>query len=137
MGAFTLTDLVDNTHNSPQARLQIIHAARNGVTRADLKRFSMRVALPLTKISEIVPASYSTLAKKDHYDKEVSERLFEIAEVFSKGFEVFGDERKFTRWLYKSNASMGGNIPFSLLDTSYGVKLVINEIERIDYGIFS
>ncbi len=137
MEAFTLTDFVDSNTNSPQTKLKIIHAARNGVTRSDLKKFSLRVALPITKISEIVPASYSTLAKKSNYDKEVSERLFEIAEVYAKGFEVFGDEKKFTRWLNKPNMAVGGDIPFSLLDTSYGVQLVLNEITRIDYGIFA
>lgn len=137
MEAFTLTDFVDGNSSSPQTKLKIIHAARNGVSRSDLKKFSLRVALPITKISEIVPASYSTLAKKNNYDKEVSERLFEIAEVYSKGFEVFGDEKKFTRWLHKANLAIGGTTPFSLLDTSYGVQLVLNEIERIDYGIFA
>ncbi len=97
----------------------------------------MRVALPLTKLSEIVPASYSTLAKKNIYDKEVSERLFEIAEVYAKGFEVFGNEKKFARWLNKKSIVLGNQTPFSLLDTSYGVQLILNEIERIDYGIFA
>ena len=136
MAAITLTDFVDKSNNSPQTKLKIIHATRSGVSRSDLKKFSLRVALPLTKVAEIVPASYSTLAKKLNYDKEVSERLFEIAEIYAKGFEVFGDEKKFARWLNKSNIALGGEVPFSLLDTSYGVKLVLNEIERIDYGIF-
>lgn len=135
--ALTLSNFIDNRNDSPQTKLRIIHATRNGVTRSQLKKFSMRVALPLTKISEIVPASYSTLAKKTSYDKEVSERLFEIAEVYSRGFEVFGDEKKFARWLSKKNHALGNQSPFSLLDTSYGVKLVINEIVRIDYGIFA
>ena len=137
MEALTLTSYIDNRNDSPQNKLKIIHATRNGVTRSQLKKFSLRVALPLTKISEIVPASYSTLSKKLSYDKEVSERLFEIAEVYSKGFEVFGDEKKFTRWLNKKSKVLGGLTPFSLLDTSYGVKLVIDEIRRIDYGIFA
>jgi len=137
MEAISLTEFVNNKSNSPRTKLKIIHASRNGVSRSDLKKFSLRVALPLTKISEIVPASYSTLAKKLNYDKEVSERLFEIAEVYAKGFEVFGDEKKFTRWLNKSNIALGGEVPFSLLDTSYGVQLVLNEITRIDYGIFA
>lgn len=137
MEAFTLNDLVESKNQSPQAKLKIIHASRSGVSRSDLKKFSMRVALPLTKISEVVPASYSTLAKKSNYDKEVSERLFEIAEVYAKGFEVFGDERKFTRWLNKKSMALGGETPFSLLDTSYGVQLILNEIDRIDYGIFA
>ena len=97
----------------------------------------MRVALPLTKISEVVPASYSTLAKKSNYDKEVSERLFEIAEVYSKGFEVFGDEKKFNNWIHEVSLALGGITPFSLLDTSYGVQVVLNELGRIDYGIFA
>ena len=101
MEALTLTSYIDNRNDSPQNKLKIIHATRNGVTRSQLKKFSLRVALPLTKISEIVPASYSTLSKKLSYDKEVSERLFEIAEVYSKGFEVFGDEKKLTQWLNK------------------------------------
>ncbi len=137
MEALTLTSFIESKDKSPKTKLQIIYAARTGVTRLQLKNFSMRVALPITKLSEIVPASYSTLAKKNIYDKEVSERLFEIAEVYAKGFEVFGNEKKFARWLNKKSIALGNQTPFSLLDTSYGVQLILNEIERIDYGIFA
>lgn len=137
MEALTLTSFIESKDKSPKSKLQIIYAARTGVTRLQLKNFSMRVALPITKLSEIVPASYSTLAKKNIYDKEVSERLFEIAEVYAKGFEVFGNEKKFARWLNKKSIALGNQTPFSLLDTSYGVQLILNEIERIDFGIFA
>ncbi|MFD0863856.1 antitoxin Xre/MbcA/ParS toxin-binding domain-containing protein [Sungkyunkwania multivorans] len=137
MEAFTLSDFVETKNQSPQTKLRIIHASRSGVSRSDLKKFSLRVALPLTKISEVVPASYSTLSKKSNYDKEVSERLFEIAEVYAKGFEVFGDEKKFNNWIHEANLALGGIPPFSLLDTSYGVQIVLNELGRIDHGIFA
>ena len=122
---------------SPGKRYALIKATRQGVKRADLVDFAKAIKHSLSQIAEIIPASYSTLSKKDIFDKEISERIFELAEVFSLGHNVFGNDEKFNRWIHKKNLALGGMIPFSLLDTSRGVQMVLNELQRIDYGIFA
>jgi hypothetical protein len=60
---------------SPQTKLKNMHTTRNGVSRSGLKKLSLQLALLLTEVSEIVPVSYSTLAQKNNYDKELNIRF--------------------------------------------------------------
>jgi uncharacterized protein (DUF2384 family) len=58
-------------------------------------------------------------------------------EVLLYGFSVFGDDKKFKRWLTEINISLGGVTPESLLDTEEGLELVKNCLGRIEYGNFA
>lgn len=66
-----------------------------------------------------------------------SEKIFEIAEVTELGKEVFGDMKKFTLWLQTPSYALGNMKPLQLLHDSYGKELIINELHRIDHGIFA
>ncbi len=66
-----------------------------------------------------------------------SEKILEIGEIYILGKEVFGDEEKFRLWLQTTNFALGNNKPMELLRDSYGQELVVNELHRIDHGIFA
>ncbi|MBX2844896.1 MAG: MbcA/ParS/Xre antitoxin family protein [Saprospiraceae bacterium] len=118
-------------------RHAVIAAAREGVTRKDFFAFAKFISQSVAALAEIIPASYSTLTKKKVYDKETSERIFELAEVYTIGKEVFGSIPTFNKWLARKSLPLGGVTPFSLLDTSYGISLVKEEIGRIDHGVLA
>lgn len=65
-----------------------------------------------------------------------SEKIIELAEVTVMGLEVFDTPADFGAWLNASNAALGGRMPLDLLKDSYGQELVIQELNRIDQGIF-
>lgn len=56
-------------------------------------------------------------------------------EINNLGISTFGDIDKFKLWLDTPNFSLGNLKPIELLETSYGIELVINELIRINYGI--
>lgn len=66
-----------------------------------------------------------------------SEKIIELGEIFVFGKEVFGDEDRFRLWLQTTNFAIGNIKPIELLRDSYGQELVVNELHRIDQGIFS
>lgn len=66
-----------------------------------------------------------------------SEKIIELGEIFILGDEVFGDENKFRLWLQTTNFALGNKKPMELLRDSYGQKLVVNELHRIEHGIFA
>ena len=99
--------------------------------------FVKEVKQSVSALAEVIPASYSSLTKKDRYDKATSERMVELAEVFAQGTEVFGDVIKFNSWLESPSQPLGGVTPFSLLDTSIGISLVKDELGKIDYGLIA
>ncbi len=74
----------------------------------------------------------------DHVFKPLqSEKIFELAEVASLGNKVFDSTEDFTTWLHSPSVAMGGEKPIDLMDNSYGQHLVLDELYRIEYGVFA
>lgn len=117
--------------------LQMISASREGVSRQDFIDFASRIKHSIQSLSSIIPASYSSLTKKKVYNLETSERIFELAELYAYGRDVFGTIENFNSWLHTESLPLGGQAPFSLLDTSFGISMVKHELGRMDHGIFA
>lgn len=116
--------------------LGLIEVCRKGITRKELLEFSRLIGESIQTLADIMPSSYSSLTKKTRYDLETSERILELASLYTFGRDVFGNLEKFSDWLHTESMALDGNIPFSLLDTSFGFRLVREELGRIDHGIF-
>lgn len=65
-----------------------------------------------------------------------TEKILEMAEVTKAGLEVFGDMEKLKLWLNTPNYSLGSMKPIELLKDSYGKNMVLDELLRIEHGIF-
>lgn len=77
-------------------------------------------------------------AKEEYVFKPIqSEKIFELAEVTSLGLEVFDTQSAFYAWLKTPSFALGNLMPIELLKDSYGKEMVINELHKIDYGIFA
>lgn len=73
----------------------------------------------------------------DHIFKSIhSEIIIAIAEVIKLGLDLFSDIEKLKLWLDTPNFALGKFKPIDLIKDSYGRELVVNEITRINYGIF-
>jgi putative toxin-antitoxin system antitoxin component (TIGR02293 family) len=66
-----------------------------------------------------------------------AERIVDIALLFRKGRSVFGSENAFRQWLDLPCVAMGNIRPSSLLDCSFGIRLLHDELIRIEHGIFA
>lgn len=65
-----------------------------------------------------------------------SEKIIELAEVTQLGEAVFDTQEQFYNWLNRPNQALGNMTPLELLKDSYGKELVVQELNRIDQGIF-
>ncbi len=65
-----------------------------------------------------------------------SEKIIELMEVTVVGLEVFDAAEDFSAWLNASSHALGNRRPIELLRDSYGKELVLNELHRIDQGVF-
>ncbi len=117
--------------------LELVATARAGVSRSALVSFAKTIDHSIQALSQVLPASYSSLSKKKVYDQETSERILELMRLYAYGTDVFGSVQKFNDWLHADCIPLGHQNPFDLLDTSFGIELVYQEIGRIDHGIFS
>jgi len=63
--------------------------------------------------------------------------VIHIAEVIAKGIEISQEKTKLLLWLNTPHTVFSSNTPFSLLKSRFGIELVLEELGRIEFGVFS
>ena len=113
----------------------LIMKARLGLDRDYVTKVLDYIGRSLIDLSQVLPASYSSLTKRTTYDKETSERILEINSLYTLGIDVFGDLKTFNMWMDEPHPALEGATPFSMMDTSFGIRLIADMLGRIDYGL--
>ncbi|MDQ3290017.1 MAG: DUF2384 domain-containing protein [Bacteroidota bacterium] len=132
-----------NITEDPEDRnvFSLIQAVRAGVHFNLFQEFAAKVPFSQTEWSQYLHLSEKTLQryKKEEstFDPLQSERILEIIQLFEKGEAVFGDKENFNTWLNTSNVALGNVKPKDLLDSSFGINLLQDELIRIEYGVFA
>ena len=129
--------VVFNSKDAPGYKMELIDRIREGVKKADWKELIQYTESTEKEFESILPGSISSMHKKNVYGKETSERIYELAQLFGLGYEVFDSKEDFKRWLLTPSRALGDKIPFELLDSSFGFEMVENEIVRIQYNVYS
>lgn len=91
--------------------------------------------LTLTELIDIIPVSIDTYKRKTTFQPPVTEKILEIEEVYRAGLEAFGDG--FHTWMNTENIALGGIKPKRLLTNSFGVRRLLNQIGRMQYGVLA
>ena len=122
-------------------KLLIVHSIRNGISYSFYNK--IKELSPFTEIdwANFLGVSTKTLQRfkneKNHLFKpQHSEKIIELAEVTNYGNEVFDSKSEFYEWLKLPSFALGRMTPLELLMDSYGKEMVMEELSRIDHGIF-
>lgn len=119
----------------------LIKILKDGIGFSVFMNFVNKSPFSLTEWSDFLHLSERTMQryKKEMrvFDAPQSERILEIAMLYKKGLEVFGDSNKFDSWLETNNLALGNIKPKQLLDNSFGINLIKDELTRIEYGILA
>ena len=113
---------------------------REGISKTDLEHLKDKADLDYNQLSKVLSVARATLINKKgsaKFDAGLSEKIVGVADIYSYGYEVFEDKKRFNKWIFKSNQSLGGQSPYDLLDNQYGREEVKNLIGRIEYGVYS
>jgi len=129
--------VVVHAKKSPSHFLLLIDHIRQGVKKTEWRELISYIGATEKELAAILPTSISSLQKKDVYDKETSERIYELAKLYGLGYAVFDTKDDFKNWLQAPSRALGGQRPFDLLDSSLGFELVENEITRIQYNVYT
>ena len=111
--------------------------ARKGIKKSTLLSIAHESRLTLKELSSYLRISTRSIQGKEPsqlIDPSTSERALYIAKLFKTGVDVFGSRDKFHSWLKTANLAMGGEKPFSYLDTFSGMQFVLDELNAIEYG---
>jgi len=132
---FSMDNVDDNTI------LYVIREVRKGIAYSSFSNAIKNVPLTLKEWSEILDLSERTLQRykkeKRAFDTLQSEKIVQVTLLARYGREVFGDEKKFNSWLNTENISIGKARPKDLLDSSFGIDLLKDELTRIEHGILA
>jgi putative toxin-antitoxin system antitoxin component (TIGR02293 family) len=117
----------------------LIEMIRNGIKFPAFNLFAARTPFSMAEWSSFLHISDRTMQRyskeKRTFDPLQSEKIVEIALLFNKGTEVFGETNKFNSWLETENLALGKIKPKMLLDNTFGIGLLKDELTRIEYGI--
>jgi putative toxin-antitoxin system antitoxin component (TIGR02293 family) len=123
--------------NDQESKLRLI---RGGLHRASLDVLMKRTGLSIYELADILELTDRTLRRyepNDVLNRRLSERALEIAELYSRGEEVFGSAASFRKWMEGIVPALGHCSPKSFLDTSIGIQMLMDELGRIEHGVFA
>jgi len=123
-----------------KSRMDLVELSKSGVPKKALAHLAEYMSLPVRQIAEFLPVSERTIKRygpEAHFNRVVSEQILQIAEVAAKATEVFEDMNKFLSWMNHPNKALANKTPTSLLSSRFGIKMVLDELGRMEHGVFS
>ena len=121
--------------------LSFVEMVRHGVGFAAFDKFANKSPFSLNEWCTYLHLSERTLqryrSEKRTFDPLQSEKIIEIALFYNKGVEVFGTSEKFNSWLDTDNLALGKIKPKMLLDNSFGINMLMDELTAIEYGVLA
>ena len=124
--------------NSP---FDFIEVANRGVSASAIKNFRIYFNLPRNSTASMLnisePTLYRWIRANKNLDRNSSVKLFEMADLFLYGTEVFESKKNFLKWMELPNMALGGMEPIELIEIPGGMTKVSDLLGRIEHGIFS
>jgi putative toxin-antitoxin system antitoxin component (TIGR02293 family) len=121
--------------------LHLIQMVREGLNFPLFERFSAEAPFSAAEWAAYLHLSERTIQR---YKKEQSafeppqaERILEIIMLFKQGEKVFGQKEKFNTWLNAESVALGNIKPKDLLDSSFGISLLKDELIKIEHGVLA
>ena len=119
----------------------IISTIKKGIKFSAFNSIALNSPFSLIEWSGFLNISERTMQRykkeRKSFDSNSSEKIIEIALLFKYGIEVFGNKEKFNIWLETKNVALGGIVPKELLDNTFGINLLKDELTRIEYGVLA
>ncbi len=119
----------------------LISTSRHGIPYHTFTKMTADNPFSLDDWSSFLHLSERTMQRykkeKKTFDPIHSERILEITMLYNRGTEVFGKSEKFNSWLNSKSIALGGIRPKELLDSTFGIGMLKNELTRIEHGVLA
>ncbi|MDZ7360595.1 MAG: DUF2384 domain-containing protein [candidate division KSB1 bacterium] len=125
---------------SIESRMDLIELSNQGLTKDALVNLAKYFSYSIGQMAQLLSVTERTImnySSKKPFNRIVSEQILQIAEVAAKGSEVFEEREKFLAWMKHPNKALDNKIPMSLLNSKFGADMVLDELGRLEYGVFS
>jgi putative toxin-antitoxin system antitoxin component (TIGR02293 family) len=119
----------------------LTNMVREGVAFPYFTKLSNQIHFGFEEWSSYLHLSERTIQryKKENksFDPIYSERILQIELLYKKGIVVFGIADNFYTWMDSVSIPLGNVKPKELLDTSFGIDAIYDELGRIEYGVLA
>lgn len=119
----------------------LVMEARTGVPATTAFDVATLLQLQANELADLLHTTTKTLRAyrdgKKRLGASASEQILKLLSLASLGEEVFGSLTAFRRWLDKPAYGLDNQLPLALLETSGGIDLVADEVDRIAHGDFA
>jgi putative toxin-antitoxin system antitoxin component (TIGR02293 family) len=119
----------------------LIDTTRRGIPFNSFTHMTEKTPFSLDEWSAFLHLSERTMQRykkeKKSFDSIHSEKILEITMLYNRGADVFGSNDKFDIWLDAKSIALGGIKPSSLLDSTFGIGMLKNELTRIEHGVLA
>lgn len=117
-----------------------ISAIRQGIPKKAIDNLVDKTGISTNEMAVLMRLSDRTLRRykpQTLLNPEQSEKVVELSRLYNRGEEVFGNLNSFKEWMNSSVMALGNIKPKQLLDTSLGIDMLMNELGKIEHGIFA
>jgi putative toxin-antitoxin system antitoxin component (TIGR02293 family) len=118
----------------------LMNLARQGLSKSAMDSLAQLLGLSTKDLVKYLHISERTLQRYNEDKKlspELSDHLIQLARVYARAVEVFEDRDKAVKWLKYPSHALGGVTPISCSDNFSGIELILDELGRIEYGVYS
>lgn len=116
----------------------IVLTAKNGVSAKAFFDVAVVSGIEKNKLAGLLNVSLKSLNRYKQQNKKLSpgksERVLKLMALYRKGEEIFGNVNEFRKWMDEPAYGLGNMIPETLLQTSGGIDLIMEELSRIEFG---
>lgn len=124
-----------------ESPFDFITIATKGVNANIIVNFRNHFDIPRAYTAELLnvsePTIYRWIRNNKKLERNYSVQLFELADLFLYGSEVFENKTNFFTWLELPNTALGGLEPKELLEIPGGIAKVKELLGRIEHGVYS
>ena len=140
--AFWYSIVINNLHQSNKVlKVASMDGVRNAITvgikRSAFDRLKLLTQTSSKELVDVVRIPTRTLARREVFHPDESERILRVAVAFQRTIEVFENLAKARQWFSKPKKALGGKTPLQFVDTEIGADEVTNLLGRIEQGVFS
>ncbi len=117
-----------------------VNKIRSGLPCSTLTALASKIDVPQKDIASWLHTTTRTIQRSIEANTplglDLSDRVAQLLRVYCRCRDVFRDDKKISSWLKTQNYALGNVAPVSLLDTIPGMEIVLDELGRIEHGVF-
>lgn len=117
--------------------LQLMELIEEGIKLKEIKPMMSYLEFELDTMAKLLEVSPRTVQRWEGdtlIGKLAGKHVIDLDRLINRGVEVFGSEESFKDWLNQRNIALGDQRPIKLLAQPYGIELVEDAVDALDYG---